>query len=457
MGLHTEGLLGFGKDFEQLVVGQEVEPGEEASLGLEVVVETLLDAFQLLVGSLENLAELLNLYDSEGCGVVIDAVHEVVPGDVDFLELGAFDGHLVDDILRREDGLEVQPDGLHLQPEVEVLLGSHQHGLPLHDLLQHELSEGRALHGLRLDNVVVECSLDEFNCLTTEDEGVFALGFDACELERSPLILHLEHGPLVAELLGGLVTDLLEGVTEVLDLELLEELELHVLKLVALLHSRLDQLEDHVNVALLQAGVAQSTDDWDELLELLELFLDLQRDALGLVQFVLLESDRQFVGKTVHLLKVSFDLIGLEILQRALDPHLLLLDGLHLKVPELIVGLDLNFQLVDQGILANHEVKVLLLVVDVLQLFSDVLELAGDFINLFAVLLGLTSGVVVFEAVHGGLHFLDFSLEVPSLLNERVLDVNSLLLELLLTGLNDLDDLVDVVVSEGHGLDVVFN
>mmetsp|Transcript_11716 Transcript_11716/g.17888 ORF Transcript_11716/g.17888 Transcript_11716/m.17888 type:complete len:222 (-) Transcript_11716:3415-4080(-) len=221
MGLHTEGLLGFGKDFEQLVVGQEVEPGEEASLGLEVVVETLLDAFQLLVGSLENLAELLNLYDSEGCGVVIDAVHEVVPGDVDFLELGAFDGHLVDDILGGEDGLEVEPDRLNLQPEVKVLLRAHEQVLPLHDAVDHEPSEWRSLHSLCLDDMVVQDGLNEFYCFTLENERVLARYINASELQRHPLLFHLVHDLLVGPLLGGLITDVFKLILMAEDVEVL--------------------------------------------------------------------------------------------------------------------------------------------------------------------------------------------------------------------------------------------
>ena len=41
--LDSLGLLGFGQDFKQLLIGEEVEAWEERSLGLKVGIQALLD------------------------------------------------------------------------------------------------------------------------------------------------------------------------------------------------------------------------------------------------------------------------------------------------------------------------------------------------------------------------------------------------------------------------------
>ncbi len=42
-GLHTQRVLGLAQNFQQLVIGQEVETWEGQSLGLQVVIQPLLD------------------------------------------------------------------------------------------------------------------------------------------------------------------------------------------------------------------------------------------------------------------------------------------------------------------------------------------------------------------------------------------------------------------------------
>jgi hypothetical protein len=54
VGLDGSGFLGLGENFEQIVIGQEVETGELLSLLLEIVVQFLLNKFQILVSLLET-------------------------------------------------------------------------------------------------------------------------------------------------------------------------------------------------------------------------------------------------------------------------------------------------------------------------------------------------------------------------------------------------------------------
>ena len=50
-------ILGLCEDLEQLVIRQEVEAREAHALGLQVVLEVLLDLLQGLIGTLEDLRE----------------------------------------------------------------------------------------------------------------------------------------------------------------------------------------------------------------------------------------------------------------------------------------------------------------------------------------------------------------------------------------------------------------
>ena len=57
MGLDSRGILGLGEDLKQLIIGQEVEPGEGGPLGLQVLTKTLLDLVQELVALLQVVQE----------------------------------------------------------------------------------------------------------------------------------------------------------------------------------------------------------------------------------------------------------------------------------------------------------------------------------------------------------------------------------------------------------------
>ena len=57
MRLDGGGVLGLGQDLQQLVIRQEVEPGEGRPLGLQVLAEPLLDLVQELVALLQVVQE----------------------------------------------------------------------------------------------------------------------------------------------------------------------------------------------------------------------------------------------------------------------------------------------------------------------------------------------------------------------------------------------------------------
>jgi len=116
----------------------------------------------------------------------------------------------------------------------------------------------------------------------------------------------------------------------------------------------------------LESWVAKSSDDWDEVSEFLKLLFDLLGNSLGLGKFVLLKSQSEFVGSSKHLFKVGLDIVWDQFFKLTLDPGLLLLCVLHLQVPKLLIGLYLDLQFINDGVFADHEVEILLLVVNML-------------------------------------------------------------------------------------------
>ena len=57
MWLHSQGVTGLGEDLKQLIVGEEVEAREEEPLGLQVVLQALLDLLQEGVIGLEGFQQ----------------------------------------------------------------------------------------------------------------------------------------------------------------------------------------------------------------------------------------------------------------------------------------------------------------------------------------------------------------------------------------------------------------
>ena len=86
MGSDVSDFLGLGQDFQQLIVGQEVESGKDGSLLLEIVGETFLDDFKVLVCLLELFLETLSAAASEDRWVSPGGVDALSPGGVDRLE-----------------------------------------------------------------------------------------------------------------------------------------------------------------------------------------------------------------------------------------------------------------------------------------------------------------------------------------------------------------------------------
>jgi len=154
--LHPGWILGLRQDLQQLVVGQEEEAREEETLLFQIGVEALEDELQEFVGLFESVEHFVDLDHGHGMLVQGHCLDYFLPGLVDGGEAAAFLGHLSHDVWRGEDGLQVEPARLHLEPLVEDLLQQDQGLLPLHYLGLEGLDVRRAAHCLRLYYVIVQ-------------------------------------------------------------------------------------------------------------------------------------------------------------------------------------------------------------------------------------------------------------------------------------------------------------
>jgi hypothetical protein len=80
-------VLRVGEDFQEFIIGEEIEARKGASLALEVVLELLLDVVEdLVVGSELVKEERIGLDGSEGIGLLAGLYHEEFEELVDLFE-----------------------------------------------------------------------------------------------------------------------------------------------------------------------------------------------------------------------------------------------------------------------------------------------------------------------------------------------------------------------------------
>ena len=89
------------------------------------------------------------------------------------IELPALDRHLLHDVLGVEDGLEVEPALLAAEPGVQDVLHADQLVLPLLHLLLEGLDVGGAVHGLGLQDVVIQHHLQRGEFRESEKNPLF--------------------------------------------------------------------------------------------------------------------------------------------------------------------------------------------------------------------------------------------------------------------------------------------
>mmetsp|Transcript_24998 Transcript_24998/g.71872 ORF Transcript_24998/g.71872 Transcript_24998/m.71872 type:complete len:360 (-) Transcript_24998:1877-2956(-) len=203
--LHGSGILRLRQDHQQLVVRQEEESRKRKALGLEIVVQALLNRVQDLVGIRHICQQAFDVGNVEDVRILHHSCHRRAPERINALELLGLGRHLADNILGTEDGLEVEPSALHRQPLLKKVLDVDQLRLPILDLLLDGLDKGRAAHCLGLNDVVVQQCLHIVDAL--DQVGARLLVIHVAELHLLPLLLHSLHCGLQAVLFPRLCAD----------------------------------------------------------------------------------------------------------------------------------------------------------------------------------------------------------------------------------------------------------
>jgi hypothetical protein len=445
MGLHAEGLLSLSKNFEQLFGGKEVETRELGTLAVEIGIETLLHLFELGMSLAERLVESLNFDNIKSCGVLRDGLHGSAPYLIDFLELGAFLGHLLHDIVRGEDGFEGHPGGLNLKPNFETFLGVDKLIFPSDDFIELELGEGGALHSLGLDEMVIEVGLEDFDSLTIKNEGETLPVLDV-EVERYPLFLHLIHGLQVAVLFGSGISNGLKSFPVSLDrvIKLVEGVHVFVLTSVS---GDTDDFTDFGNVTVLNTFGTESANNRDALTEAVESSLHLSRNLGGPGQLALVEDIFETLSKREHTFVLLVDFFGVETFNGVVLPALA--DGsveVTSQETEIFIRLNLFLERRNERLLAGSPLEVNLLVVDLGETRSEVCETLLDDGDIFVVRFG-TFSVFVLELLNFNLDFVEFLLESLNVSEQLGLNVTSLFVELFALVFNASRDFVSLLVS----------
>mmetsp|Transcript_131415 Transcript_131415/g.420604 ORF Transcript_131415/g.420604 Transcript_131415/m.420604 type:complete len:580 (+) Transcript_131415:436-2175(+) len=337
-------ILGLRQNHQQLVVGQEEESGERQPFCLQVVVQVLLDGIQLLVRICEARKQVLDVGYIQDVRVLIHRVHGSTPKHVDLLEALRFIWHLPLDVVRPEDWLEVQPRSLNHQPLLKQVLDVQQLDFPILDLFLNRLDKRRTANRLRLNDVLIQQSLDHVSALDHEGSTFFVC--HRLQLHRLPLFLHTSERCLQAVLLLSLRADPLHNFDVVGDINFQQLLQrqpfLHV-------HVAIQLVKEQTEMHGLEGFLAKGANHRHVRAELLYVVSQRLGDELGvLLTFELLD---RLVALLELLLDDGIDFGRVELRQRAVQPILRGMLELNRRGPQLEIRLKSFMHDIELGII----------------------------------------------------------------------------------------------------------
>lgn len=113
------GILSLTNNFQEIIVREEVESGEESSLTLQELIQVLLNVLELSVEFLKNINETLDNERTIGILLLVDALHFLLEVSVNLGENRTLTRQLLRNILlASEDALEVGPLALDCKQEL---------------------------------------------------------------------------------------------------------------------------------------------------------------------------------------------------------------------------------------------------------------------------------------------------------------------------------------------------
>lgn len=255
---------------EELLVGDEVEPGELTSFLFKVGFQMLLDSVHGLV-ELEELVVVLDSAVDSHRSLLVHLLHELVPAAVDEVEVLVVLRTLLSDVWRCENVLQVKPVPLAFLPLLNCLGNQDQLFLEFLDLLLESLDIPRALNVTDSGERLVQDVLNRVHLGDLESVAVFVT--DDIELLLNPDFVNLVDLLLKVKLLGrsrrNVKNLFLLGCN--LKLDKLTQLELPVLQGEVM---NVQDAFDFVPVNLSQVLVAESLHDGHRLLEIEDQLLE---------------------------------------------------------------------------------------------------------------------------------------------------------------------------------------
>ncbi|KAH6607744.1 hypothetical protein Trco_004057 [Trichoderma cornu-damae] len=205
---NAQGIVAVANHLQEILVADEVEPGEGHALLLEVFAEGLLDLVEHFRQALQGLLGIGDVEHVEDVGRLVGLLHDGQELAVDVLEAAGLDGEEVLDVgVPGEDALQVNPLALHVDPDVEEDVDAIQLVLPGHGVLLEFLVVGRVLHGL--ERVQVLAALGE-EVVPATDKPALVLVVDHLEGVVLPRLADLLEELFESHLALGLGDDVLD-------------------------------------------------------------------------------------------------------------------------------------------------------------------------------------------------------------------------------------------------------
>lgn len=134
-------------------------PGEGDALDFEVRSQALLDVVEQSVVLLQHLQLVAVGRHRDARRRRGGGLHQVSPLAIHDAEFVALLGHLLHDVRRREDGLEVLPRGLAREPVVQHVLQCVDASAPRDGVRLEVLHKRARTHALHFHDLIVEQSL----------------------------------------------------------------------------------------------------------------------------------------------------------------------------------------------------------------------------------------------------------------------------------------------------------
>lgn len=369
-------------------------------------------------------------------GVLLGLVNAVSPFDIDTLETLGLSRQLLHDIGGVENGLQVHPLSLALNPFFEGIRHQEEFGAPLFDLILKGLLEGRELHGLCGHNMLIK-HLDGIVEASDERSGG-VLELRKVEILALPVCLHLTKTFLDVVLLEGLLTDIFADfsvsnhalVNDLLESELLIRADIEA-----------DCLGQVVPMAVFHTILSEGNRDGNNWLELINVDLHLLSDGENLGQVLVSELTENPIDLLHAFLKSVVKFLRVEIFPRIIEPGLVRLEPSSGGLPEITVGLELVGHLLEPIVVGEWGTDQELTLVENTSHLDALLNLLVDVVDSLGVLNVLIDVVVGSEASNGDTQVV-----------EGLFEVNLFLLHLFDHGLLLLLEDVGLLLDELHHL-----